>query len=139
MFHSFVVCCLCFWHLVGVFAGSDTVKSVTEGDSVTLESGLTEIKTDYFITWKFGQPETIISYINKEAKIFNTSVVPDGRFKGRLQLDQKTGSLTITDTRTTDSGLYEVSIKSGKITTNRFNVTVYGESQLQVCLFCLLQ
>uniref|UniRef100_A0A8C1ZL23 Ig-like domain-containing protein n=1 Tax=Cyprinus carpio TaxID=7962 RepID=A0A8C1ZL23_CYPCA len=132
MFHSFVVCCLCFWHLVGVFAGSDEVKSVIEGNSVTLESGLTEIKTDSEITWKFGQPETIISYINKEAKIFNTSDGPDGRFRGRLQLDHQTGSLTITDTRTTDSGLYQITISETTVTTNRFSVTVYARLPVPV-------
>uniref|UniRef100_A0A8C1NCH1 Ig-like domain-containing protein n=1 Tax=Cyprinus carpio TaxID=7962 RepID=A0A8C1NCH1_CYPCA len=87
--------------------------------------------TNHLITWKFGQTETI-AYINKEAKIFNTSVVPDGRFKGRLQLDHQTGSLTITDTRTTDSGLYEVSIRSGKITMHRFSVTVYARLPVPV-------
>uniref|UniRef100_A0A8C1XXY0 Ig-like domain-containing protein n=1 Tax=Cyprinus carpio TaxID=7962 RepID=A0A8C1XXY0_CYPCA len=134
MFHSFVVCCLCFWHLVGVFAGSDEVKSVIEGNSVTLESGLTEIKTDSEITWKFGQPETIISYINKEAKIFNTSDGPDGRFRGRLQLDHQTGSLTITDTRTTDSGLYQITISETTVTTNRFSVTVYARLSVPVII-----
>uniref|UniRef100_A0A8C1Y026 Ig-like domain-containing protein n=1 Tax=Cyprinus carpio TaxID=7962 RepID=A0A8C1Y026_CYPCA len=133
MFHSFVVCCLCFWHLVGVFAGSDTVKSVlvSEGDSVTLESGLTEIKTNHVITWKSGQTETI-AYINKEATIFKTYDGPDGRFRDRLQLDHQTGSLTITNTRTTDSGLYQVIISDRTPTTYRFNVTVYARLSVPV-------
>ncbi|XP_026105556.1 uncharacterized protein LOC113077360 isoform X2 [Carassius auratus] len=127
MFHSFVFCCLCFWHLVGVFADPEEVKSVsvTEGNPVTLDSRLTEIKKDDVIIWRFGQTETI-ALINKAAGKFNTSVVPDGRYRDRLKLDHQTGSLTITNTRTTDSGLYQVEIRSGIVTTHRFNVTVYG-------------
>uniref|UniRef100_A0A9J8CBE3 Ig-like domain-containing protein n=1 Tax=Cyprinus carpio carpio TaxID=630221 RepID=A0A9J8CBE3_CYPCA len=134
MFHSLVFCCLCFWHLVGVFAGSDEVKSVTEseGNSVTLESGLTEIKTNHVITWKFGQTETPIAQINKAAEKFDTYDGPDERFKGRLQLDHQTGSLTITDTRTTDSGLYQVIINERTVTTYRFNVTVYARLSVPV-------
>uniref|UniRef100_A0A8C1NGF9 Ig-like domain-containing protein n=1 Tax=Cyprinus carpio TaxID=7962 RepID=A0A8C1NGF9_CYPCA len=126
MFHSLVFCCLCFWHLVGVFAGSGTVKSESEGNPVTLESGLTEIKTNHVITWKFGQTETPIAQINKAAEKFDTYDGPDGRFKGRLQLDHQTGSLTITDTSTTDSGLYQVIINERTVTTYRFSVTVYA-------------
>ncbi|XP_052394847.1 uncharacterized protein LOC127942875 isoform X5 [Carassius gibelio] len=128
MFHSFVFCCLCFLHLFGVFADPGEVKSVsvTEGDSVSLDSRLTEIKIFDFITWKFGQSGTIIAYINKEAEIYNTSVVPDGRFRDRLKLDHQTGSLTITNTTITHSGLYQVSISDRKVITHRFNVTVYA-------------
>ncbi|XP_052394844.1 uncharacterized protein LOC127942875 isoform X2 [Carassius gibelio] len=134
MFHSFVFCCLCFWHLVGVFADPGEVKSVsvTEGDSVSLDSRLTEIKIFDFITWKFGQSGTIIAYINKEAEIYNTSVVPDGRFRDRLKLDHQTGSLTITNTTITHSGLYQVSISDRKVITHRFNVTVYARLPVPV-------
>ncbi|KAL1252063.1 hypothetical protein QQF64_019859, partial [Cirrhinus molitorella] len=112
----------------GVFADPDAVKSVSvmEGDSVTLESGVTEIQTDDLIAWTFRHPETRIAQINKEAGSFNTyNNVLDGRFRDRLKLDHQTGSLTITNTRTTDSGLYQIFIKGIKPTTNRFNVSVY--------------
>uniref|UniRef100_A0A8C1NEV4 Ig-like domain-containing protein n=1 Tax=Cyprinus carpio TaxID=7962 RepID=A0A8C1NEV4_CYPCA len=132
MFHLFVFCSLCFWHLV-VFADTDAVKMVTEGDSVTLESGVTEIQTGDVITWTFGRPETQIALINKDDGIFSTSLGDAVGFRDRLQLDQKTGSLTITNTRTTDSGLYNVTIKrTNTQTTNRFSVTVYARLSVPV-------
>ncbi|KTF93875.1 hypothetical protein cypCar_00048134 [Cyprinus carpio] len=49
--------------------------------------------------------------------------VLDGRFRDRLKLDNQTGSLTITDTRTTDSGRYKLQMNSvGKC----FKITVFG-------------
>ncbi|XP_052395791.1 SLAM family member 5 isoform X2 [Carassius gibelio] len=117
--------CLCLWRLAGVFADSDAVKMVMEGDSVSLESGVTEIQTYDLITWTFGHPEIRIAQINKEAGIFSTfDDGPDVRFRGRLKLDRQTGSITITNTRTTDSGLYQIIISSRRKTTHGFNVTV---------------
>uniref|UniRef100_A0A8C2EMJ0 Ig-like domain-containing protein n=1 Tax=Cyprinus carpio TaxID=7962 RepID=A0A8C2EMJ0_CYPCA len=117
------------------FPGVDALMSVSvvEGDSVTLESGVTEIQTDDLIAWTFGRPATLIARINKENVIFSTSDGPAGRFRDRLQLDHQTGSLTITNTRTTDSGLYNVTIKRTKTqTTNRFSVTVYARLSVPV-------
>ncbi|XP_058616729.1 SLAM family member 5-like isoform X2 [Onychostoma macrolepis] len=125
--------CLCLWHLVGVF-GVDAVKSVSvmEGDSVTLNSDLTEIQTDDLITWMFGRPETLIAQINKEEGIFSTSDGPDERFRDKLKLDHQTGSLTITNTRTTDSGRYQIIISGWKKKTYRFRVTVYARLPVPV-------
>jgi len=101
--------------------------SVMEGDSVTLESGVTEIQTEDMIAWRFGHQ--IIALIDKKFGIFSPSDVPDGRFRDRLKLDDQTGSLTITRTTNTHSGEYEVTImsRSFRMTTYRFTVTVYGE------------
>uniref|UniRef100_A0A671NGB6 Ig-like domain-containing protein n=1 Tax=Sinocyclocheilus anshuiensis TaxID=1608454 RepID=A0A671NGB6_9TELE len=111
----------------GVFADSDAVKSVSvmEGDSVSLESGVTELQAHDLIMWTFGRPEARIAQINKQAGILSTYDGPDGRFRDRLKLDHQTGSLSITNTRTTDSGLYQV-IDGMTLTTHRFNVTVYA-------------
>uniref|UniRef100_A0A671K7C7 Ig-like domain-containing protein n=1 Tax=Sinocyclocheilus anshuiensis TaxID=1608454 RepID=A0A671K7C7_9TELE len=94
-----------------------------EGDSVTLESGLTEIQTADMMIWTFGHSETLIAEIIKDTGRFSTYEGPDGRFRNRLKLDHQTGSLIITNTRTTDSGLYQVINRSRK-TTYSFNVTV---------------
>ncbi|KTF90054.1 hypothetical protein cypCar_00045373 [Cyprinus carpio] len=48
----------------------------------------------------------------------------DGRFRDRLKLDQ-TGSLIITNTRTTDSGEYKVTTRSSETPLNIFSLTVY--------------
>ncbi|XP_077081488.1 SLAM family member 5-like [Siphateles boraxobius] len=130
MFCSFVFCCLCFWHLVA-FADTDAVKSVMEGDSVTLNSSITEIKDRDLITWTFGDPGTKIAEINKEDGKLVEDL--DGRFRDRLKLDEKTGSLNITNTRTEDTGVYQVIIKrTSNPTTYNFTVIVYARLPVPV-------
>uniref|UniRef100_A0A672PIX3 Ig-like domain-containing protein n=1 Tax=Sinocyclocheilus grahami TaxID=75366 RepID=A0A672PIX3_SINGR len=110
-----------------MFADPDAVKSVsvTEGESVTLQTNVTELQRTTLITWTFGHPETRIAQINKEERKVSTS-------DDRLKLDNQTGSLTIMNTRTTDSGNYKVNIKGTKPTTYRFNVTVYARLPVPV-------
>ncbi|XDV24136.1 hypothetical protein PO909_028393 [Leuciscus waleckii] len=106
--------------------GGDAVKSVSvmEGDSVTLNSD-TELKDDDdLIEWRFGTNGPLIARINRDLDEIFISDGTDGRFRDRLKADDQTGSLTIMNTRTTDSGLYEVTIRGSKTT---FTVTVYGE------------
>ncbi|XP_058624222.1 uncharacterized protein LOC131535520 [Onychostoma macrolepis] len=101
-------------------------KSVKEGKSVTLDAGV--IKTNDVITWYFN--DTRIA----EIKTINscTDVQCKDRFRDRLQLDRQTGSLTITDTRTTDSGLYKLQINSSRICTIKtFSVAVIKSGQIQ--------
>ncbi|XP_067271418.1 uncharacterized protein [Pseudorasbora parva] len=82
---------------------------VKEGDSVTLDSGLTELKDDDLIQWRFGN--TLIAEINVTADSFSVyDDVLDGRFRDRLKLDNQTGSLTITDTRPEHTGIYVLNI-----------------------------
>ncbi|XP_067271499.1 uncharacterized protein [Pseudorasbora parva] len=92
---------------------SDGVKlmPVVERDSVILPSGLTEIQRDDQITWKF-KGTLLGQLINQTAEIF--ADVLNRRFVDRLQLNQQTGSLVITNIRPNTSGLYKVNItKSG--------------------------
>ncbi|XP_067272570.1 SLAM family member 5-like [Pseudorasbora parva] len=109
-----VLLCLCLWRLVGSSGGTrDEEKrvSVTEGDSVTLNTRLTEIKDDE-ILWRFGDKDTVIAEINKPADSFTVyDDVRDGRFRDRLKLDNQTGSLTITNITTKHAGLYQLQIK----------------------------
>ncbi|KAF4097280.1 hypothetical protein G5714_021288 [Onychostoma macrolepis] len=131
MFYPFAFCCLCCWHLFGVFGDTVAEKSVSvkEGDSVTLQINVTEIQTDDNIMWTFGTNRSLIAKMNGvTSTIFNGT---DERFRDRLKLDHQTGSLTIMNTRTTDSGLYEAEIsRSSSVDKYRFNVTVYD------CAFC---
>uniref|UniRef100_A0A9J7ZSY9 Immunoglobulin domain-containing protein n=1 Tax=Cyprinus carpio carpio TaxID=630221 RepID=A0A9J7ZSY9_CYPCA len=113
-----------FWVLLlkeGVFGVEK--YDVMERDSVTLNPDDTKIPEDDTIQWWFG--DKIIARMNKAANIISTSEGDDAGFKDRLKLDQ-TGSLTITNTRTTDSGFYKLLIKSKIETSKIFNVTVRG-------------
>jgi len=101
--------------------------SVTEGDSVTLNTDLTEIHEDEDILWKYGAKYFIIAEISRDYRIFFTHDSPDGRFRHRLKLDNQTGSLTIMNTTTEHTGVYELEITGAKVTSKTFNVSVYGE------------
>ncbi|XDV22858.1 hypothetical protein PO909_027648 [Leuciscus waleckii] len=108
MFLKLVLLCLCLWRLDGVFGELVIVK---DGDSVTLNSDLTEMKDDDVIQWKFKN--TLIAEINKRAdRITVYDDVLDGRFRDRLKLDNQTGSLTITNTTTEHVAVYYLQINS---------------------------
>ncbi|TRY60369.1 hypothetical protein DNTS_025782 [Danionella cerebrum] len=81
---------------------------VKRGDSVALSSGRTEIMKDEEIRWRY-EGETIAE-IDKERNLFTVHEdVLDGRFRNRLKLDDKTGTLTISDFRSEQRGLFSVS------------------------------
>ncbi|KAG1946312.1 hypothetical protein F2P79_013778 [Pimephales promelas] len=108
----------------GVF-GDD--KAVLEGDSVTLHTGLTNIKKYERVLWTFGTDRTRIAQINNAANKVSLYDVLDGRFKDRLKLDHQTGSLTITHTTTEHTGLYQLQTVGGNdIPPKQFSVIVSG-------------
>ncbi len=99
--------------------------SVKEEDRVTLQTGVTQISGDELIVWRCGDEGKLIAKADIEAK--SSPLYYDERFRDRLELDQ-TGSLTITDARSTDSGFYTVKISSRTQTVyKRFSVSVSGE------------
>ncbi|XP_065099433.1 uncharacterized protein [Paramisgurnus dabryanus] len=125
-----------FCCLVGVFGDEMKSVSVMEGDSVTLHTN-TKLQTDDVIQWMFGPEETLIARINKPAN--KTSIyadVLDGRFRDRLQANNQTGDLTITNITTQQTGLYNITITGKKKTSYRFNVTVYGLSSGHKVVIC---
>uniref|UniRef100_A0A8C2IVC4 Ig-like domain-containing protein n=1 Tax=Cyprinus carpio TaxID=7962 RepID=A0A8C2IVC4_CYPCA len=97
-----------------------------EGESVTLNTDVTEIHKHDDILWKYGAEKSLIAKINQEAGIFSTYDGPDGRFRDRLKLDNQTGSLTITNITTQHAGLYEVKIVAAKLSSKTFSVSVYA-------------
>ncbi len=116
-----------------MFADTDEVKLVLEGDSVTLNSGFTEMDDD-LILWRFGTENTLIAQINVMADSITVyDDVLDERFRDRLKLDNQTGSLTITNTRPEHTGLYK--LQSNSVSKN-FSLTVY--CKLNISLFYLL-
>ncbi|XP_026054831.1 uncharacterized protein LOC113040795 [Carassius auratus] len=97
-------------------------KSVKEGESVTLYTG--EIKNPNDLkTWYFN--ETRIAEITGDQSKICSDVQCKERFRDRLKLDHQTGSLTIMNTRTTDSGDYTLQINRSRFTIMRsFSVSV---------------
>ncbi len=102
-------------------------ESVTEGESVTLQTDLTEIREDDDILWKYGAEKCQIAKMKKKKQNFSTYDGTDGRFRDRLKLNNLTGSLTITNTRNEHSGVYHLEITGAKKSSKTFNVSVYGE------------
>ncbi|XP_077081739.1 SLAM family member 5-like isoform X9 [Siphateles boraxobius] len=134
MIHKSFFFCLWIWFSRGVFgAGTDEVKSVLvmEGDSVSLNTDVTEIQSTDQILWTYRHDSTEIRLagIHKQnIDMYDSNVT----FGDRLQMDSQTGSLTIRNIRTTDSGLYKLSIFSSNISYKRFNVMVYAPLQIPV-------
>ncbi len=99
-------------------------KLVKMGDSVTLNSDLTEIKGDDRILWSFGNENTLIAEINKRNRMTVYDDVLDGRFRDRLKLDNQTGSLSIADIRMKHAGFFTLESKN---TRKSFYVNILGE------------
>ncbi|XP_056109209.1 uncharacterized protein LOC130087034 [Rhinichthys klamathensis goyatoka] len=101
--------------------------SVMEGDSVTLNTGV-QTNQQEKIKWYFNN--ILIAQISGDLSDVCTDVQcinGTERFRDRLKLDHETGSLTITNTRNTDSEVYLLKlISSSSISEKFFNVTVYG-------------
>ncbi|XP_067271511.1 CD48 antigen-like [Pseudorasbora parva] len=136
MFVRLVLFGLCCCRLVGVFGDSSAVKSVpvTEGDSVTLRAD-TELLADDLIMWNFKTNGPLLAKFNRATN--NISIYNDvlnGRFRNRLKVDVQTGSLTITNTRNTDSEVYQITISSKTRSTHIFNVSVYARLPVPVII-----
>ncbi len=108
-------------------------KSVEEEESVTLDLGV--INPDFVIKLYFN--DIVITEFTGDQRTICTDDQCDERFRNRLELDHQTGSLTIMNTRTTDSGDYKLQIHSSRFSIIRsFSVTVIGEYHLvSQCLF----
>ncbi|KTF95560.1 hypothetical protein cypCar_00048162, partial [Cyprinus carpio] len=80
--------------------------SVMEGDPVTLHTGLHKMMYEDVIQWMFGY-KSIAKICVTDGRI-TVNYVLNGRFRDRLKLDKQTGSLTITNTRSEHTGVYEL-------------------------------
>ncbi|XP_058617617.1 uncharacterized protein LOC131531088 [Onychostoma macrolepis] len=103
--------------------GTDEVSvSVTEGDSVTLHTDVETNQQD-IIGWYFNG--IYIAEISEDPSKICTDDQCDERFRNRLKLDHQSGSLTITNTTTRDSGVYKLQIINSRISQKIFIVAVY--------------
>ncbi|XP_026054828.1 carcinoembryonic antigen-related cell adhesion molecule 1-like [Carassius auratus] len=119
---------VCALFLSAVSSAGEEVVSVSvpvEGDQVTLNTDVT-LTPQQIIKWYFDN--TRIAQINGGQSFICEDAECPERFRDRLKLDHQTGSLTIMNTRTTDSGLYRLQIISNSISDKTFNVTVIGAS-----------
>ncbi|XP_016117025.1 carcinoembryonic antigen-related cell adhesion molecule 1-like [Sinocyclocheilus grahami] len=91
-------------------------KSVKEGESVTLDPGVVK-NLNGVMTWYFN--DILITEITGDQRKICTDDQCRERFRDRLKLHHQTGSLTITHTRTTDSGDYKLQISSSRISISR--------------------
>jgi len=113
-------------------SGVDTDEvsvSVMEGDSVTLYTGV-QTNQQEKIRWYYN--DIRIAQINGDQSKICTDVQCNEdteRFRDRLKLDHQTGSLTITHTTNTLSGVYKLKIISSSSDREKiYNVSVHGES-----------
>ncbi|XP_042611994.1 uncharacterized protein LOC109079957 [Cyprinus carpio] len=110
-----------------VDAGVTDMKlmSVKEGGPVILQTDVPQLTGDELIVWRFGDKGKLIAKHDIEAKSPPLYDDTDERLRDRFKLNHQTGSLTITNTRTTDSGHYKVKISSNKQTIyQKYIVTV---------------
>jgi len=81
-----------------------------KGNNVTLNSD-TEVQRDDLILWRFGDEDNLIAQLTGETKE-TTYADADERFRDKLQLDKNTGSLTIRNITSKNSGPYKLQIIS---------------------------
>lgn len=102
--------------------------SAMKGSSETLHTE-TELQKHDLILWRFGAEGSLIAKADTEDNHTSYYDGDDGRFKGRLEMDSETGSLTITDLETEHTGEFRLKIISDRgILFKRFTVSVSGES-----------
>ncbi len=104
-------------------------------ESVRLPTDRPKIERDDEIQWMFG--DEIIAEIKGGTR--KTHDGPDERFRDRLQLDKRTGDLTIKNCAAKDEGYYKLKIRSRKGDTDRtYRVTIRGESHFFIysVIFC---
>ncbi|KAL0149483.1 hypothetical protein M9458_055271 [Cirrhinus mrigala] len=85
--------------------------------------------------WNFKTNGPLIAKLNQATN--DISIIDDGpdkRFRNRLKLDHRTGSLTIMNVTTEHAAVYQVTISSKTKTTYRFSVTVYAFNVSHVTL-----
>ncbi|XP_043078894.1 immunoglobulin domain-containing protein [Puntigrus tetrazona] len=121
MVYCVLLFCVCLRHL-GDATDEMKAVSVMEGGSITLHTDVSDVQRCFLIQWMFGSIR--IAEVNRLTQTNSTYGGPEERFRDRLHLDQA-GSLTIKNTRNTDSGLYRLTIISRETSYTTYSVEVY--------------
>ncbi|XP_050957641.1 uncharacterized protein LOC127158623 [Labeo rohita] len=111
-------------HVASGVGSDEVLVSVMEEDSVIFHTGVVTNQQED-IKWYFNT--TRIAQINGQFSFICTDVQCNKgteRFRDRLKLDHQTGSLTIMNITTMDSGVYELKIISSSSGEKIFNVNV---------------
>uniref|UniRef100_A0A8C9RER1 Immunoglobulin domain-containing protein n=1 Tax=Scleropages formosus TaxID=113540 RepID=A0A8C9RER1_SCLFO len=121
LFHCVIVCVSGMLCAVGA---QETTMRRRERDTVTLHTGVTDVQKDSQILWYSGSGiEDLIAQLINGA----TQTDINERFRDRLELDTQTGSLTIRNLNTSDSGVYRVHRVKGKLPVTEFQLVVYSK------------
>ncbi|XP_073793326.1 titin isoform X2 [Danio rerio] len=105
------------------------MKYVQQGESVPLEPD-TEIQIDDKIQWMFGDQKCLIAKMGKGET--REITYPDERFRDRLQVDKKTGALTIKNITIEHSGDFKVKISSRRRTQIKIFCIIIKEEKVTV-------
>ncbi|XP_051763453.1 uncharacterized protein LOC127519840 isoform X2 [Ctenopharyngodon idella] len=110
-------------------AETDLTMSVNEGESVTLDPGVIKNPND-LMTWYFN--DTHLVEIARDPSTDDEFEDADERFRNRLKVNHSSGSLTITNTRTTDSGLYHLEIIANRSSIRRrqHSISIISEKSI---------
>uniref|UniRef100_A0A8C1S4M1 Immunoglobulin domain-containing protein n=1 Tax=Cyprinus carpio TaxID=7962 RepID=A0A8C1S4M1_CYPCA len=101
------------------------IVSVKEGESVTLRTGAVDIQAFDLILWEYEDHP--MAKIDRTLHQLPKNSV-SSRFAGRLSQNENNGYLTISDSRSTDSGDYHLNMNNSAFTLQRtIRVTVKGE------------
>ncbi|KAK2906714.1 hypothetical protein Q8A67_005699 [Cirrhinus molitorella] len=101
---------------VTVHGGVKTISAM-KGDPVNLHTGVIEIRGYDLILWT--TEGNVVAEVNKQTNLFGPRDEGDVRFGGRLHLHRETGDLTISDSKTTDSGDYHLHMSNSAHTLER--------------------
>lgn len=116
---------------IGVFGADEVLSvSVTEGDSFTLNSDVTEIQSNDEMDWRLNGNLIfrISSDSNNNITVFDNT---NGVYGDRLKLNNQTGDLKFTHIKTTDSGEYKLKTRNTRLSSEKmFTVSVAPESGL---------
>ncbi|XP_016135770.1 uncharacterized protein [Sinocyclocheilus grahami] len=106
---------------------------VKAGENVTLDPAVLK-NPIHLMTWHFNNIS--IAEITEDQSKISTDDQVNNRFRGRLEVNQ-TGSLTITNTRSEDSGVYKLQTNSSRFSIVRsFRVTITGPpSGIRITVF----